>query len=249
MTKEIKAVHLACEILDELQNTHTAGVTEIANRVGHSKSTVHRQLATLESNEYVVRENGTYRLSLRFLEISEYLTEHIENYDEIVRSVDDLAKETGEVAQFAVEEHGQVVYLYKSEGDRGVKTASNIGSRKEMHSTSLGKSILAHKPDEEVNEIIERHGLMSKTKNTTTDRDLLRENLEVIRERGYALDDEENVLGLRCIAAPIMHEDRVFGAISVSGPSRRMNRERFQDDLPETVTRAANVIQLNSRFS
>lgn len=153
------------------------------------------------------------------------------------------------MAQFGIEEHGRVSYLYKAVGDQGVETASSAGTQQDLHSTSLGKAILAHLPEEEVESIIENNGLPPKTENTITDQDELMAELKETRERRYAIDDEENISGLRCIAAPVMNDDAVFAAVSVSGPSSRLSGETLTEDLPATVMRTANVIEFNTKFS
>lgn len=225
------------------------GVTELATELDHSKSTIHRHLETLEKNKLVVNDDGTYRLSLRFLNIAANVREHFQNYDIVKRELENLAENTGEVAQFGLEEHGKVTYLYKTSGTQGVSTASRVGSQQPMHSTALGKTILAHAPQLTVNQILDRHELTSQTEKTITNRADLFEELEQIRQRGFALDDEENVTGLRCIGAPILHDDVVLGALSVSGPSSRIEGDLFREKLPREVKRSANIIELNSKFT
>lgn len=248
-TRTIDSVSITIRIIEALQEKNKAGVTELASYLSHSKSTIHSHLATLEENRLVVKEGSEYRLSLRFLDIGEHVRNQFNNYDIIATELDKLAEETGEVAQFGIEEHGRVSYAYKTIGDRGVETASSVGTQQDIHSTALGKSILAHLPEEDVADIIDRQGLRRNTENTIVDRGELLDELEETRERGYAIDDEENVLGLRCIAAPVMNDDEIFGAVSVSGPSSRLSGDTFTDDLPTTVMRTANVIELNSKFS
>jgi DNA-binding IclR family transcriptional regulator len=247
--RTIHAVHITCNIIDMLQELNGAGVTELANRLGHSKSTIHSHLRTLEDHHLVVREESGYRLSLRFLDVSSHVRAQFGNYDIIKNELDNLAEETGEVAQFGIEEHGQVSYLYKVAGAQGVETASSVGTQQSIHSTSLGKAILAYLPDERVNEILDEMGMPRKTENTITDRTEFFEELERVRSQGYATDDEENVDGLRCIAAPVMGNESVLGAVSVSGPSSRFSGEVFTEELPSVVKRAANVIELNSKFA
>jgi DNA-binding IclR family transcriptional regulator len=247
--RTVHAVHITCNIIDALQELNGAGVTELANRLGHSKSTIHSHLRTLEEHHLVVREETQYRLSLRFLDVSSHVRDQFGNYDIIRNELENLAEETGEVAQFGVEEHGQVSYLYKVTGAQGVETASSVGTQQSIHSTSLGKAILAHLTDDRVHAILDETGLPGKTENTITDRAELFEELERVRSRGYATDDEENVDGLRCIAAPVMGNDGILGAVSVSGPSSRFSGEVFTEELPMVVKRAANVIELNSKFA
>jgi DNA-binding IclR family transcriptional regulator len=166
----------------------------------------------------------------------------------VTDELDDLAAETGEVAQFATEEHGRAVYLDKARGEQAVNTASTVGKREYIHCISLGKAMLAHLPEERVEGIVDRHGLPAQTPNTITDRETLFEELETTRERGYAVDDEEKIEGVRCVAAPLT-DDGVVGAISISGPSSRMDGERFREELPRKLLRWANVIEINAKFA
>ena len=115
---------------------------------------------------------------------------------------------------------------------------------------ALGKAILAHTPESRVEEILDRHGMPAITSNTVTERDALYEQFEAIRESGIAFDDEERVKGLRTVAAPILtHDEEVLGAISVAAPTSRMKDERFREQIPELVKNAANVVELNIRYS
>lgn len=248
-TRTIEAVNISCNIVKELQVQNEAGVTQLANSIGHSKSTIYSHLQTLERQGLIVGDEGTYRLSLRFLDIAAHVKNQFPNYDIIKNEVDSLAEETGEVAQFGIEEHGRVSYLYKTSGDRGVETASSVGTQQPIHSTSLGKAILAQMSKEQVNEILDRRGLPARTESTITDREELFSELSVIQERGYAIDDQENVDGLCCVAAPVTSDNGDLGAVSVSWPSSRFNTETSTEDLSSKIMRAANVIKLNTKFS
>lgn len=248
--QRVQAVDIACEILEELQERERAGITELSDSLGYAKSAIHTQLATLKANELVVQDGTEYRLGLRFLDMSSSVRSQIEKYDVIVSEVESLARETDEVVQFATEEHDWLVYLYKAKGETGVETASTIGKREYLHTKSLGKAILAHYPEERIDEIIRNRGLPKMTENTTSTKAELLEELEKTRERGISVDDEESITGLRCVGAPVVTDDGdVLGALSVSGPSRRMTDERIENELKDTISKSANVIQLNYKFS
>ena len=248
-TRTIRGVNISYRVLEAIQELDGAGVSEIASHLGHSKSTVHSHLATLEANEMIVKENGEYRLGLKFLDFAGQVRDQIGNYDIIRKELDSAAEKTGEVVQFGIEEHGRVKYLYKANGERAVVTASQPGSQSPVHSTSLGKAILAFFPEEQVDEIIERRGLAEATPQTITDRNELADELAKTRERGYSLDDEENLGGIRCVAAPVRDGDDVLGAVSITGPSRRFTLDRLQNEFAEVVQETANVIELNTRYS
>jgi DNA-binding IclR family transcriptional regulator len=247
--RRIRSVEIAFNIIDAIWDSNRIGVTELSEELGHSKSTIHSHLQTLEERKMLVRDGDGYRLSLRILDMATDVRNQVGNYDVIKSEVDELAEETGEIAQFGLEEHGQVSYLYKSTGDRAVETASNVGMQQPMHSTSLGKTILSNLPADRTEEIVQSMDFQPKTPKTITDADELLEELDRITERGYATDDEENIEGLRCVAAPVKNEETVLGAISVTGPSSRVTDDRLHGEFADTVKRAANIIELNTKFS
>jgi DNA-binding IclR family transcriptional regulator len=247
--ERIRSVEITLDIIEVVQERGKVGVTELARELDHSKSTMFNHLHTLEERELLVREPDGYRLSLRVLDMANHVRDQVGNYDVIQSEVDTLAEETGEIAQFGIEEHGKVSYLYKKTGDRGVESASRVGTQQPMYSTGLGKSILAFLPDEKADEIIRQTEYTVLTPNTISSEAELREELAEIRERGYAVDDEENFVGLRCVAAPVTDNETVLGAVSITGPSSRFTMDRLREELSDEVQRAANVIELNTKFA
>lgn len=245
--RTVEAVENSCMILEELQRTNGAGITELSERLDMSKAGVHSYLATLRQNEFVVKEGSTYKLSLRFLDFGESAKQNLDLYDVVQEEVRSLAESTGEVAQFMVEEHGWGIYICKERGESAVQTASYMGDRKHLHCTGVGKAILASLPRSRVEEIVDKRGLPARTENTITTKEELFEELDEINERGVAFDDEEILEGLRCVAVPVISQKKgLLGAISVSGPTSRMRGERLREELPEIVRDTANVIQINS---
>ncbi len=121
-------------------------------------------------------------------------------------------------------------------GNNAIQIDTHTGEAVYLHNTALGKAILAHLPKERVEEIIDRHGLPSKTDRTITDKKELFETLEGVHERGIAFDDEERINGLRCVAVPILDNGKTIGAISVSGPKSRMDNERFREGIPNKLS-------------
>jgi len=248
--RTIDAVRFTCGIIDYLNEEGEAGITEIAEEFDRSKSSVHAYLTTLTEESFVVKESGRYRLGLHHLELAEGVKNQVDNYDVIESEIDDLAEETGEVAQFGTLEENDLVYLYKAYGDSAVETLSSIGSREALHCTALGKAILSQMDESEVRDTLGQAPFPSKTSHTITEYDALFEELERIRERGYAIDDEENIMGLVCVAAPVVLDDgTILGALSVSGPSSRLTQEQIEENFENKVKSAANVIQINVTFS
>ena len=246
--RTIEAVEKSITVLEALQELNGAGVTELTNHLDMAKATVHSHLVTLRASELVVQDGSEYRVGLRFLGFGEYAKHQQKLYPVVKQEADALAEEAGEAIQFLVEEHGRGVYLYKTEADRAIQTGAHTGSRRPLHCTALGKSVLAHLPEKRVDKIVERHGLPQQTPNTITNRSDLHAELAKIREQGYAFDDEEVQPGLRCVAAPVFDFDGdVLGAISIAGPTSRMSDDRFNETIPEMVLNSANIIEINVR--
>jgi DNA-binding IclR family transcriptional regulator len=170
-------------------------------------------------------------------------------FDIAKEEIDSLAEQTGELANLMIEEHGRGVYVYIASGEEAIHLDTRVGTRQYLHTSALGKSILAHMEDEKFREVIDRHGLSAQTPNTVTDEANLESELEEIRERGVAFDGEERAEGIRCVAAPITHKSGgLIGAVSVSGPSTRMKKERFREEIPEIVQDTATVIGINVSY-
>lgn len=245
----IKATNNACRILESLREFDEAGVTELAEELDYSQSAVHAQLNTLKLNGLVVQNGNKYRLSFQFLDLAQHVVSQFGDFDIIRSEVDSLAKETGEVAQFVTDERGKIVHVHKAKGSNAVKTGSFMGKREPLHSTAMGKAILSTKSTEEIDGIIRNPGLAKKTDRTATTRSELLDRLEMVQERGYAIDDGENVRGIRCIAVPIMTSEENLGSLGVTGPSSRMSDERLETELIDAVQSSANIIEVNYKFS
>lgn len=246
----IKSTETTFAIVNALKDLDGARVTELADYLGLPKSNVHNYLSTLHQEEYVVKDGPMYSVGIRFLELGAYARDRMDIYEIAKPEVEKLATETGELANLLIEEHGRGSYLHRARGDQAVQVEAYTGTRVYLHSTALGKAILAYMPTERVDDIVETHGLPPSTERTITTREELESALEGIRERGYSVDDEERLKGLRCVAAPILsNDDRVLGAVSVSGPTNRMKSERFETEIPEKLLETVNVIELNVTYS
>lgn len=242
----INSVEKSCEILQYLRQNDGAQITEIAEDLEMSKGNVHHHLNTLRKHEFVTVEQSTYHISLKFVDYGEHAKRSVEQYDVVREEITQLADRVGEVINFAVEEHGRVIYLHKERAEGGVRTAAYPGTRLHMHCSALGKAILAYESQERISEIINHHGLPAYTENTITDEKKLRSELEKTREAGVSYDYQEVLEGVRCVAVPLRDQTGdVFGAISVSGPSRRFIEERFTKEIPEQLSQSANVIEVN----
>lgn len=219
----------AFAILDVLASNGDGGTSlkEVSNLLGMSKSTAHRYLTTLEKLAVVERnEKDHFRLGLKLIKLAgAFLSDHnLRNVSEPL--LNEVAAQTQETIHLAVPSINEVVYIAKVDSPHSIRMASRIGARMPMYCTSLGKAILAHYPFNRVEEII-HEGMPARTPYTITSAQALRAELERVHAQGFATDDQENEMGVRCVGAPIFdYTTKVIGAISVSGPANRMSRER-----------------------
>jgi DNA-binding IclR family transcriptional regulator len=248
--RTIRAVERAAAIVDTLESDGPTDLSTVATELDVSKGTAHTYLSTLVRERLVAKADGTYRLSLRYLSLAERLKSRIDIYGPAKNEVDKLAEETGERAQFAMLEHGVVANVYRAEGANAIRTTVTVGQYDYPHYIAVGKAMLAHLPADRRAEIVAENGLPARTERTITDPEALEAELETVRDRGFAVDDEERARGVRCLGAPLLDESgTVLGGISVSGPAQRMTDDRIESDLTDRLLRSANVIEVNAELS
>lgn len=242
---EQKAGKKILGIVDALREEQALGVTELADCLDVAKSTAHYHLDTLRKEGYVVKDGPKYRLSLRFLRIGELTQNRVAIYEPATEEIEKLAAKTDELAILAVEEQGMGVYLNKVAGENAIDIDAPIGRFAHLHNRAYGKAILAHLDESRVEEIVDEHGLPQTSARTITDPDELFDELEEIRERGYAINNEESIEGINGIAVPILDNDgSVLGGISLAGPSKRLEVERMAGKYADLLSKARNVIEL-----
>jgi len=245
----VKTTETVFRILEALQDEDGCGVTELADDLGLAKSTVHKHLATLREREYIIKDEGVYRVGLRFVDFGQHAIQRELVFHARNPPMTELAEETGEYVWLVVEEHGLAVYIDSAVGKRAIQTHGSIGKRTHMHDIASGKAILANLGKDRINEIIDRHGLPQSTRNTTTDRAELHQELAEIAERGVAFNDNETIEGMRAVASPVVVDDTVYGSLCVAGPTKRLKGDLFQTEIPDLVMGATNAIELKLRQS
>lgn len=245
----LKSADKLFTIVEHLKRGGPKTVTELSKELGMPKSSVQVYLNTLHGHKFVARREGGYGIGLRFLEFGMVSLWNEPIFPQVRSKVEELADSTGELAACFVEEHGEAIYVYGTEGDQSIRTNLSVGERSGLHCTASGKAIMAHLPQERIDEIIEGQGLERQTEHTITDPDEMRAELARIRERGYAYSDEESVEGMRAVAAPILLEETVAGSISLAGPANRFVGDRFDTEIPDTVRGVANELELKLTYS
>ncbi|MFB6200542.1 MAG: IclR family transcriptional regulator [Halorhabdus sp.] len=246
--KQIQSVRKAYTIIEYLEEHNEARITDISEDLGLHPSTTTVHLQTL-SNLGLLQpsEQGTYQLSYRFLEIGGKCRKNNSRIYQAVRpKVDQLSQEKNEVASIGVEENGQRVLLYRTEPVEGITDNAPVGQFMDMHMTSVGKALLSTMSDEQIRAIVDTHGLAQATENTITDLDVLLDEIETVREEGYAIEDEEHITGVRAVAVPLDNLEDIDNpaAISLAGPKHRFEHDRIEGELVEALLKYKNIISL-----
>lgn len=240
----VEAVKRAVGVINALKTLDGAGVTELADFLGMSKSGAYKQLSTLVESGFVSKHGNEYRLSYRFLLMGEYVKSSSQLYQIGAAEVDKLAEKSNYFAYLTAMGQNHAYCIHTAHGEDAVVPNLSVGKQTSFHSSAAGKAILAELTDELRSGILSRP-LASKTANTITDPDELAVELERIQTEGVAFDDEENVPGIRGIGASIVsEEDTVIGAVGLSGPVSLLTDEHFREELPSLVLQTKNFIEV-----
>ncbi len=240
----IQAVSHALDLLEQFHDdVDELGVTELSKRLKLHKNNVFRLLATLESRGYIEQNKATenYRLGLKALELGQTFIKQMGLLRQAKPILEQIVEDCNETAYVAIYKEHHTVYLDVVETNLTVRVVSRVGSRLPAYCTAAGKVHMAFMTDEELDDLLSETNFVQHTPSTITNADALKTELAKVREQGYAFDDEELDPGVRCIAAPIRdYTRRIVGAISVSGPSMRINNERIDDELVPLVIKAGS---------
>lgn len=240
----IRSVYTAFEIIEQLKENDSATVTQLANELETPTSTVHNYLSTLRELGYVVQDESGYHLALRFAHLGDSTKYRLDLCRVAEPMLEHLAEQSQGTVNLMAEENGRGIYLLVKNSERMLHNYSYTRPREYLHSTAAGKAILANLDRSQVDSIIDVHGLPSETETTITDRTELFEELEQIRDRGYAINDQESTEGIYAVAAPLQH-DGTRAAVSVSGSIGTFGMETFRTELSEKVCRTAKSIELD----
>ncbi len=231
----LSTVDKACQVLSLFTEKRPEwGITEIAQALELSKSSVHGIVSTLCAHGILRRTpRGRYRLGWRILALNDVISKTSLLRQEARESMKYLARTYGETVHLATYEQGRIAYIEKEEGTHAVRVdITGAGRYLPAHCTALGKTLLAFQPWKEVKRYVATHGLPAYTSNTITSMETLEQELIRIRQKGYAIDNEEIIPELCCIAGPIRNEiGTVVAALSFSVPSYRFHKrkERYKE--------------------
>jgi DNA-binding IclR family transcriptional regulator len=225
----------AFTIVDVLaaQSDRGISLSDLSVQLSMPKSTVHRYLATLQQLGLAERSDADrFRLGTKIIELAGQFLANSDLRSESQAALDALATQTNETIHLAVPSGTEVVYIAKVESKHALRMYSYIGARLPMYCTALGKAILAFSTPERRRDVLAQP-LKARTPSTITSRQALERELETVRSQGFAIDDEENETGIRCVGAPIAdYSQTAIAALSVSGPGNRMDRKRCTELAP-----------------
>lgn len=230
---EVQAVARTLRILEVLAAEGELGLTDLAARVGVHKSTLYRFMCTLCDRGYARRDPDTERFSLRLklFEIGSSVYARLDLVKLAMPTLERLSSATQETVHLAILDDGQLVYLSKIESPRSLRVSmqSRVGLTAPAYCTGIGKALLAWSDTEFLEGYLKRCEFVRYTEHTIPDRLRLAAELQTIRNRGWAMDDEEHEYGVRCVAAPVREKGGgVVAALSIAGPTVRMGRGRLE---------------------
>lgn len=248
-SQTVGATETSIDVLDAIKEMGgEAETNELAEQLSIARSTIYKHLRTLENEGFILKHNGGYRIGAKCLEFGGFVRRYDDVFQTAKKEVQEMANETGELANLMFEEQGLGIYVYTARGENAVNIDTGLGKRVHLNCTALGKALLSTMPEARIEDIIETHGLPRHTDNTITDRDELLDEIEQIRDEDVAYERNQRVEGICCVAVPITTDDKRRAAISITGPERRMSEDRLRNELTETIQRAANVIELNLTY-
>ncbi|HDR15193.1 MAG TPA: IclR family transcriptional regulator [Desulfobacteraceae bacterium] len=240
----VPAISRALDVLEFLGTNPCVSFTEIHSSLGVPKSSIYQLLSTLESRGYVRRsgDGNRYELGLRLFELGNLSVSRLNVRSESLPVLRELAAATNQTVHIGILDGAEGVYLAKVESSRPIRIHSWEGKRIPLHSSSMGKVLLGWKPDDQTSDILADIDLPKNTEKTITDRDLLMAHLRTVRQKGWALDDQENEPDVRCLGAPVFDiEGSVIAAVSLSGSVTQMNDEALPGLLDSLLDGAKKI--------
>lgn len=242
----IESLSRGLSLLSSLAESSTPlSLTEIANRIKLSKSTVQRLIYTLHTLGYLEREDETkkYRPGPNTLSLALSTVKNLELRKAAYPILQRTSRDIGETVNLAILDGEEIVYVERIKTEQILNINLQIGSRLPAYCTSMGKALLAFLPEERLNELMNKMKLVPYTPNTITSKEALRRELKKVRTQGFATNNEELSLGLRSVAAPIRdYRGEVIAAVNIAVPSIRISQKRLETVLARKVLETAHQI-------
>jgi len=241
------AVARAIAIMELLaESRRGSSISELSHKLSLPKSSVHLIVKTLEGHGYLQKspQTGHYRLGLKLVSLSKKALNNLSLREEARPFMQTLVKKTGLTAHLGVLEGSEAVIVEKVEAPGLIKLATWVGRRLDAHCTGVGKALLAYLPEEEFDTLIKARALTRHNQKTIVSIGKLKRELLQVRTQGYALDDEEDEIGLRCIGSAILDGDgRAIAAVSIAGTTAQITAERIPSLAPLVKGTAMSISQ------
>lgn len=239
----VPALDRALAILEVLARSRNGlTLSQLTRSLGLPKSSVYCLLRTFEDSGYLHRDNGKYRISLRICDLARHALNGVPLREYARPFLKDLSDRTGLTVHLAVLEQSSCILIEKIIPPGVGRTATWVGKQLGLHCTAIGKSLAAYLKDEKVDQLIREQGLMRYNDNTICSLKRFKQELETVRQRGYALDDEEEEIGIRCIGAGILNaDDEPIAALSVVGTTGQIYGESFPRLVSQVIGTARSI--------
>lgn len=248
----IKPLNNALDLLEQFDGDRDElGVTELSQRLDLHKNNVFRLLATLETGGYIEQNMATenYRLGLKNLELRQAFIRHLGFVRPVRPFLEEIVEKCNETAYVGTIRQNSALYVDVEEANQIVKVANRVGWRIPIHCTAIGKAQIAYASEEELEKLGILNHMERFTPHTIVSGDEFLKHIGEVAKRGYAVDNEEYHVGLRCVGVPVRdYSGRVVGGISVSGPSYRMTDEVLKETIIPIVTEAGEKVSKRLGF-
>lgn len=235
----VKATQISLDIIDIVQERNGAQISDFVKELDIAKSTIYNHLSTLLHNQYLAKSGDIYHLNMHLMNLGKDAKYSKNGIKIVEKKVYELSIETNLLVDFTVENNGRIIRVFSDSNDPAHHVddpSHKVGSYYLMHNNANGKAILAQFSKEYVEVIIEKWGLPKTTENTITDKDSLFDELDLVRNRGFAVNDQENQYGMRAVGAPILvGMEQVFGSISIGGPAYKVTTDSLRDEISSVL--------------
>jgi DNA-binding IclR family transcriptional regulator len=245
----VQTIKRVATIFDVMaQSAQGISLKDLSAKVDLPKGTTHRLLASLAYFGYVrqASESKNYQLGFKLVELGNLLLDQLDLRAQARPFLINLCEKIRETVHLVVLDQNEALYIDKvvaKDKPGGLQMVSRVGLRVPAHCSAVGKVLSAHLTETEINDLIQAKGLSQRTRNTITDPDRLKAHLKIVRDQGYAIDNEENEKGIRCVGAPIYDQQgQAIAAISISCPTARITKQLVQNVLKKEVIKTALTI-------
>jgi len=245
--RNVQTVERTFNIINVLQMYGRLTLQELSEKLEMAKSTLHNYLSTLESLGYVINQNGSYRLGMRFLNHGIAARNALQTQTPVADELNALSKKVSETVWWILEELGRAIFIMASNTEENTDVYAQVGKRSYLHTHAPGKAMLAHHSNEYVDLVINHNGLPRYTSKTIVDKNKLLDELSQIRERGYAISEGETVHGVNSIGVAFedthnfVHSLGIFRYIHDENTA--FSQHQLIPELQDSVNRISEIIE------